>query len=646
MAPVYVKGGMWTNVEDEILKAAIAKYGLNQWSRVSSLLTKKNAKQCKLRWNEWLDPRIKKHAWSPEEDKQLLNLARLRPNQWSSISLLINRTANQCIERYQELLSDHTLPEGTPGDTKMDALLLSGNVESTGHGRGPGSSLGGLNLNPESKPARPDLDHMDEDEKEMISEARARLANTQGKKAKRKAREKILEESQRVADLLRRRELKQVGIDGTLKTKKKFKDQMDYNADIAFERRPEAGKFDTSNELRMNIKEKVKFDGNTKINGTFNQEVEAQKRKEKHRKKQNEKLVEQSNGKRKISEVDDSENDAGRYKEEFLKRRKLDLSTGDATGKDIDVIIGQTAKEIHDKNTGKSVLFSRKESTDAAEDEVQPTHNNVPKKLEKLERKKLKELRRSVLEQLKKLPEPLDDFEIDFDNLLVSDTANNDTVVIRNKGKSQHVILDRAERKRQQKKIIHALSEKVQELLTPQSQKFRVPLIKNVNFKGVSEIDKEMLNLMNDEKADFSCLGLQELEATLAAYNEVQGKIDDELANGDPEKYNTLINSDTVHFTKNQLIHMIKSYTNSSKIIEDELEATYTEEKKKNGIDSKISSILERQQQLDVLENELWAYTQFQEMEKQSIETRKTRLQKELDYINYLIEQRRKGVCS
>ena len=36
------------------------------------------------------------------------------------------------------------------------------------------------------QPARPDPIDMDEDEKEMLSEARARLANTQGKKAKRK----------------------------------------------------------------------------------------------------------------------------------------------------------------------------------------------------------------------------------------------------------------------------------------------------------------------------------------------------------------------------------------------------------------------------------------------------------------------------
>ncbi len=46
----------------------------------------------------------------------------------------------------------------------------------------------------------------------MLSEARARLANTQGKKAKRKARERQLEEARRLAALQKRRELKAAGI--------------------------------------------------------------------------------------------------------------------------------------------------------------------------------------------------------------------------------------------------------------------------------------------------------------------------------------------------------------------------------------------------------------------------------------------------
>ena len=49
---------------------------------------------------------------------------------------------------------------------------------------------GEIDPNPETKPARPDPKDMDEDELEMLSEARARLANTQGKKAKRKVRVK------------------------------------------------------------------------------------------------------------------------------------------------------------------------------------------------------------------------------------------------------------------------------------------------------------------------------------------------------------------------------------------------------------------------------------------------------------------------
>ena len=61
-------------------------------------------------------------------------------------------------------------------------------------------------------------------EKEMLSEARARLANTQGKKAKRKARERQLEEARRLAVLQKKRELKAAGIIMRHKTKKKGMD--------------------------------------------------------------------------------------------------------------------------------------------------------------------------------------------------------------------------------------------------------------------------------------------------------------------------------------------------------------------------------------------------------------------------------------
>lgn len=80
----------------------------------------------------------------------------------------------------------------------------------------------------------------------MLSEARARLANTQGKKAKRKAREKHLEEARRLAALQKRRELAAAGL--ALQRPRQRKGGLDYNAEIPLEKRPAPGFYDTSEE--------------------------------------------------------------------------------------------------------------------------------------------------------------------------------------------------------------------------------------------------------------------------------------------------------------------------------------------------------------------------------------------------------------
>ncbi|KAJ5101553.1 hypothetical protein NUU61_003775 [Penicillium alfredii] len=249
-----VKGGVWTNIEDEVLRAAVSKYGLNQWARVSSLLARKTPKQCKARWVEWLDPGIRKVEWSREEDEKLLHLAKLMPTQWRTIAPIVGRTATQCLERYQKLLDEAEAREN-------DELGLGGpGVEAAAPSADDVRRLrpGELDPDPESKPARPDTIDLDEDEKEMLSEARARLANTQGKKAKRKARERQLEESRRLAVLQKRRELKHAGINVKVVTRKPG--EMDYNADIPFEKPAAPGFYDTMEEQSRNERQREMFD--------------------------------------------------------------------------------------------------------------------------------------------------------------------------------------------------------------------------------------------------------------------------------------------------------------------------------------------------------------------------------------------------
>ena len=154
------------------------------------------------------------------------------PTQWRTIAPIVGRTPSQCLERYEKLLDAACVKDENyePGDDPRK--LRPGEIDP----------------NPESKPARPDPVDMDEDEKEMLSEARARLANTRGKKAKRKAREKQLEEARRLASLQKRRELKAAGID-TRQRKRKRKG-IDYNAEIPFEKKPPPGFYDVTDEDR------------------------------------------------------------------------------------------------------------------------------------------------------------------------------------------------------------------------------------------------------------------------------------------------------------------------------------------------------------------------------------------------------------
>eukprot|EP01137_Pigoraptor_chileana_P023732 Opistho-2@90526 len=260
MVRIMIKGGVWKNTEDEILKAAVMKYGKNQWSRIASLLHRKSAKQCKARWMEWLDPSIKKTEWSREEEEKLLHLAKLMPTQWRTIAPIIGRTAAQCLEHYERLL-DQAQQKEEGGPSEDPRRLRPGEIDPQ----------------PETKPARPDPVDMDEDEKEMLSEAKARLANTQGKKAKRKAREKQLDEARRLAMLQKRRELRAAGIEMTEKRRKRG--LIDYNAEIPFEQKAPKGFYDVSEEISREKQADFKPLSLRQLDGKSATDVEMEERK-------------------------------------------------------------------------------------------------------------------------------------------------------------------------------------------------------------------------------------------------------------------------------------------------------------------------------------------------------------------------------
>ncbi|KAH3689005.1 hypothetical protein WICPIJ_000004 [Wickerhamomyces pijperi] len=426
MVPVYIKGGAWTNIEDQILKAAVTKYGLNQWSRVASLLAKKTAKQCKARWQEYLDPRIDTTDWTPQEDERLLNIARLRPNQWRSIAQSIGRTATACVERYQKLLSDGADEEGEEGEGGAAELGLTGvGVETLkAVGASVDLKLGDLNVNPETKEARPDGDEFDDDEREMLAEAKARLANSKGKKAMRKARERMLEESKRVSVLQKRRELKEAGVNIKLNApKKKFANQFDYNADIPFEHRPQEGPYDTLEEQEGDVKRLEKFEKGMILHGLKEKDDSIDKKKKKKKK-------------RSAEEVDDKPQTE--LKDDLYKRRKLNLSKplfsqeelvelsskseeeiktvlqrkNTELGLDVESNISHQVELIKRGQNFQSALLAESEDEENVQDQDQMTVQNDEDEFTTQTTK----APLSVRERLAALPKPKNDFEIAIDS--------------------------------------------------------------------------------------------------------------------------------------------------------------------------------------------------------------------------------------
>jgi len=266
----------------------------------------------------------------------------------------------------------------------------------------------------------------------MLSEARARLANTQGKKAKRKAREKQLEESRRLAALQKRRELKAAGIE--LKYRKKTKG-MNYNADIPFHKRAPAGFWDTTEEHERELKEK-RDQTNVllqKLEGKHRADIEEAERKkdikrQKQRKEKGETVPQAA-----LKALDEQ-------KKIRTERRKLVLPAPQISESELEEIakIGYSSEKLISDSVSStaSTPLSTPLSTPRLLESQRSSHNqlsggrtpvrdemgiNTPMsttssmaggETPRMERARQNLIRKQLNEQFSKLPKPKNDFEL------------------------------------------------------------------------------------------------------------------------------------------------------------------------------------------------------------------------------------------
>lgn len=104
-----VKGkGSWTPGEDATLRANHAIFG-NKWTRIAQALPGRTGKQCRERWTNHLDHRLKKSEWTDDEEALLIGLHKQHGNK---VNLDVSFCNASCTSSFHYLVCSLHLESG------------------------------------------------------------------------------------------------------------------------------------------------------------------------------------------------------------------------------------------------------------------------------------------------------------------------------------------------------------------------------------------------------------------------------------------------------------------------------------------------------------------------------------------------------
>lgn len=97
--------------------------------------SKRQGKQCRERWINFLSPEIRREPWQPDEDLLLLTKQKEIGNQWAQIAKEINgRTENQVKNRFNSMLKKIREEKTFSTNMKQDIQAALQNLQTVTEG--------------------------------------------------------------------------------------------------------------------------------------------------------------------------------------------------------------------------------------------------------------------------------------------------------------------------------------------------------------------------------------------------------------------------------------------------------------------------------------------------------------------------------
>jgi hypothetical protein len=103
--PTLTKGS-WTGEEDQAIVQFVQANGAKSWSKLAAMLPGRIGKQCRERWINHLNPEISHAAFTPEDDKMIVELHGQFGNKWAKIAAIMRtRSCNAIKNRWNSVLA-------------------------------------------------------------------------------------------------------------------------------------------------------------------------------------------------------------------------------------------------------------------------------------------------------------------------------------------------------------------------------------------------------------------------------------------------------------------------------------------------------------------------------------------------------------
>jgi myb proto-oncogene protein len=90
----------WTREEDAQLRASVEARGSTNWRDHAEQIGTKNAKQCRCRWHDHLNPTVNKGPWTITEIETMQTLHAKYGNKWSLIARALSGRTDNAVKNY------------------------------------------------------------------------------------------------------------------------------------------------------------------------------------------------------------------------------------------------------------------------------------------------------------------------------------------------------------------------------------------------------------------------------------------------------------------------------------------------------------------------------------------------------------------